>query len=198
MSRQVLAPSVFALALCTASAVHAASDADLAEIRDRDPAIEGILRSAHPGARAAAEGSRSERPRQRQAGTAAAAPAAAAAAHRSGTAGAAPTAGLSAFNPGDLGGPAGRVRQPVAGPGAVRDRRVRAERRHRAGQARLQHRRIRAGAVRERRRQGLREPHLLAVAGKHRRGRGSLRHVHRAAGRLHAQIRPLPLRASAT
>ena len=45
-------------------------------------------------------------------------------------------------------------------PEPVRDRRIRAERRHRAGEARLQHRRIGADADRQRRRQVLRQPHV--------------------------------------
>ncbi len=45
MSRQVLVPGAFALALCTAIPAHAASDADLAEIRAEIQSAQAIVRS---------------------------------------------------------------------------------------------------------------------------------------------------------
>ena len=86
-----------------------------------------------------------------------------------------------------------RVREPLAGSDEVRDRRLRSERRHRSRQARIQHRRIGARVLRQRRRQDLRQPRLLARARQLDRGRGSLRHVHVIAVRLRAEVRTLPL-----
>ena len=192
MSRSVGVAGALALA-CLLPSAGARGDRRRSRRNPRaDPAIEGILRSAHSGARTAAEGSRSQcgqsagRPRPRTARGGGR--------DRAGGGTARTAKHLSQrVQSGDLGGPARRLREPVAGPDEVRDRRLRSERRHRARQARVQHRGVGVGALRQRRRQGLRQSDLLALAREHRRGRGSVRHVHRAAVRIHAEVRSLPV-----
>ena len=181
MSRACLAPGAFALALSLHSAAHAATDADLARNPRADPATEGKLRSAHPGARAAAEGRRSEarpraphRPPHRRAAAVAGRAATAPPRRRR-------PSGISAFNPAIsavLQGVYANLSQDpnhyaIAGFAPSGD--------IAPAQARLQHRRVGARALRQRRRQVLRQPDLLARAREHGRGRGSLRHLHRAA-----------------
>ena len=94
----------------------AATDADLAEIREQIRQLKAILRSAHPGARAAAEGRGSENGGARPRRCGADACARTAASQRASRAAPTPaSSGDQRVQSGDLGGAAGRLRQPVAG-----------------------------------------------------------------------------------
>ena len=122
----------FALAGLLPYEAHAATDADLAEIRAqiqqlkesyeaRIQALEERLKEAETGPPARGRPNPRRRPSPAVAAASPAAPPPPASA-----------AASAALQSGDLGGAARRVRQSVAGSEQLRDRRIRAERRHRA------------------------------------------------------------------
>ena len=138
MSSPLLVRSALALALLIAADVHAATDADLAEIRDqirqlkesyeaRIQALEQRLKDAE--AKSAARARRRHPPRSPRRAVAPTPAVAAAGAVRAGVR-------HQRVQPGDLRGAAGCLRQLLAGPESLRDRRLRAERRHRPREAR--------------------------------------------------------------
>ena len=177
MHRFVLAPCAFALALVVCPSAKAAGDADLAEIREQITATEGKLRSAHPGAgaTAASRPKRKRRPRRRL-------PMPRRPRRRCRSGIVAPArVGHRRVQPGDLGGAAGRLRQPVAGSEpATRSpasRRAATSRPAKRGFSLAESELDVSG---ERRRQVRRQPHVLAVAREHGRGRGGVRSVHAA------------------
>ncbi len=157
-----------------------------------DPATEGKLRSAHPGARAAPQSRRGENS-TRGCDRCATAATCRATGRDSGRSGAGNRFRHHRVQSRHLGGTAGRLRESVAGPEPIRDRRVRSERRYRAGEARVQHRRVGVEPVGKCRRQVLRQSGVLALPREHRRSGGSLRPVHRGALRNRAEVRPLSL-----
>ena len=199
MATKVLVRSALALALCNALPALAASDADIAEIRaeiaklrqsyeTRIDALERRLKDAE--ARAAT----AQVPAPVAVAPAAEAPPAAVPEPAATATAASPASGLSAFNPAIsavLQGVYANLSQDpdrysIAGFVPSGDI-VPAKRGFSIAESEL-------GAHRQRRRQGLRQSHLLAVAGEHRRGRGGLRPRHRGAVRLRAQVRALPVR----
>ncbi len=173
MSRSLLAPGAFALALAVTPAAHAATDAELADIRDqirqlkesyeaRIQALEQRLKAAESRTAAAPE----------PATSAAAAPA------PPGAPAAAAASGIAAFNPAIsavLQGVYANMSQDpnqyaIAGfvpSGEI----VPAKRGFSIAESELTH-------YGQRRRQVLRKSHVLSVAREHRRGRGSVRVVH--------------------
>ena len=144
MTRNVVVSGAFALALSAASAAHAATDADLAEIRDQIRQLKESYEARIQRARATAEGRRDQE-RRRANGAADPGPAPTPAVASS----PAPHRGISCVQSRDLGGAAGHLRQPVAGSGRVRDPRLRyGEETSRPAEARLRPRRIGAHAFR--------------------------------------------------
>ncbi len=202
MSSPLLVRSALALALFMAADVHAATDADLAEIRDqirqlkesyeaRIQALEQRLKAAEAKADAVPAA---------VAAAAVAAPAVATAPAAFAAAGVRPQRRPASARSTRPFPPCCRVPTPTCRrTRSLRDRGLRAKRRHRSRRsASSQHRGVRIEPVRQRRRQVLRQPDLFAVAGQHRRSRGSVRPVHRGTVRYRAEVRPLPVVASAT
>ena len=156
----------------------------------RDPATQGILRSAHPGARATAEGSRS----QARDGTA---QAARRRRHAPSRLAAAPTSSPAALAARSIRRSrrccractrtCRRIRR-------IRDRRLRPERRHRPAKRgfSIGESELALSANVDDKFSG--NPIFSLTPENTDRGRGSLRHVHRDSLRLHAEIRTLPLR----
>ena len=192
MSRSIAAAGALALGLLLPPLADAATDADLADIREQIRQLKAAYEARIEALERRLEGCRNERgQRSRRAAIApkTAAPAAASLPDTTGK------HVRERVQSGHLRRAAGGLREPVAGPERVRHRRLRPERRHRARQARLQHRANPSSALSANVDDKIYGNLIFSLSPDNTVEVEEAYGMYTAlAARIHAEIRPLPVR----